>query len=56
MRKKDSDPEPCQWDRCLACFQQDKLLKIKDGAYFCYCAYVLRISRYLGFLSLGGTY
>ena len=22
----------------------------KDGAYFCYCAYVLRISRYLGFL------
>ena len=23
---------------------------IKDGAYYCYCAYVLRISRYLGFL------
>ena len=22
----------------------------KDGAYYCYCAYVLRISRYLGFL------
>ena len=22
----------------------------KDGAYFCYCAYVLRISRYSGFL------
>ena len=21
-----------------------------DGAYFCYCAYVLRISRYSGFL------
>ena len=21
---------------------------IKDGAYFCYCAYVLRISRYSG--------
>ena len=23
---------------------------IKDGAYFCYCAYVLRISKYSGFL------
>ena len=22
---------------------------VKDGAYFCYCAYVLRISRYSGF-------
>ena len=25
--------------------------QIKDGAYFCYCAYVLRISRYSDFLS-----
>ena len=25
---------------------------IKDGAYYCYCAYVLRISRYSDFLSL----
>ena len=24
----------------------------KDGAYHCYCAYVLRISRYSGFLSV----
>ena len=24
---------------------------IKDGAYYCYCAYVLRISRYTDFLS-----
>ena len=23
---------------------------IKDGAYFCYCAYILHISRYSGFL------
>ena len=23
---------------------------IKDGAYYCYCAYVLLISRYSGFL------
>ena len=23
---------------------------IKDGAYYCYCAYVLRITRYSGFL------
>ena len=25
---------------------------LKDGAYYCYCAYVLRISRYSGFLSV----
>ena len=25
---------------------------LKDGAYYCYCAYVLRISRYLDFLSV----
>ena len=24
--------------------------RAENGAYFCYCAYVLRISRYLGFL------
>ena len=24
----------------------------KDGAYYCYCAYVLRISRYSAFLSV----
>ena len=23
---------------------------VKDGAYYCYCAYVLCISRYSGFL------
>ena len=26
--------------------------KLKDGAYYCYCAYVLRTSRYSGFLSV----
>ena len=26
------------------------MYKIKDGAYFCYCAYVLHISRHLCFL------
>ena len=25
-------------------------ISFKDGVYFCYCAYVLRISRYSGFL------
>ena len=25
--------------------------RFKDGAYYCYCAYVLRISRYSDFLS-----
>ena len=24
----------------------------KDGAYYCYCAYVLRISRYSSYLSV----
>ena len=28
--------------------QKKKILK--DGAYYCYCAYVLRIARYSGFL------
>ena len=27
------------------------LMLFKDGAYYCYCAYVLRISRYSDFLS-----
>ena len=26
-------------------------IELKDGAYYCYCAYVLRISRYSDFLS-----
>ena len=26
------------------------LLAFKDGAYYCYCAYVLHIARYSGFL------
>ena len=26
-------------------------ISLKDGAYYCYCAYVLRISRYSDFLS-----
>ena len=28
---------------------------IKDGAFYCYCAYVLRISRYWGF-PIGDAY
>ena len=27
------------------------LILLKDGAYYCYCAYVLRIFRYSDFLS-----
>ena len=27
-------------------------LALKDGAYYCYCAYVLRILRYSDFLSV----
>ena len=28
------------------------LALLKDGAYYCYCAYALRTSRYSGFLSV----
>ena len=30
---------------------QEKANHFKDDAYYCYCAYVLRISRYSDFLS-----
>ena len=29
-----------------------QLVSVKDGAYYCYCAYVLRISRHSEFLSV----
>ena len=32
-------------------FYQCILSLLMDGAYYCYCAYVLRISRYSDFLS-----
>ena len=36
------------------CFKKHSCLgvAVKDGVYYCYCAYVLRISRYSDFLSL----
>ena len=36
----------------LALLYRALVVVIKDGAYFCYCAYVVRISRYSGFLSV----
>ena len=36
--------------RLSSAFQKRACL-IKDGAYYCYCAYVLRIYRYSDFLS-----
>ena len=33
-------------------FTRGCLRSLKDGAYYCYCAYVLRISRYSDFLSV----
>ena len=43
-----------QCDELLCSVQKKKKEKekraIKDGAYYCYCAYVLRISRYSDFL------
>ena len=35
----------------LVYFRALKRNPVKDGAYYCYCAYVLRISRYSDFLS-----
>ena len=32
----------------LVVTEPDKIV-FKDGAYYCYCAYVLRIARYSGF-------
>ena len=32
-------------------YQNNLKLLLKDGAYYCYCAYVLRISRYSDLLS-----
>ena len=32
--------------------QHEYFSSFKDGAYYCYCAYVLRISRYSDFLSV----
>ena len=29
----------------------EETIQLKDGAYYCYCAYVLRILRYSDFLS-----
>ena len=37
--------------RSILNLEVDKCV-FKDGAYYCYCAYVLRISRYSDFLSL----
>ena len=34
------------------CKAAQKFEELKDGAYYCYCAYVLRISRYSSFLSV----
>ena len=30
---------------------ENHIRELKDGAYYCYCAYVLRISRFSDFLS-----
>ena len=35
----------------VLCFSPSFSTLLKEGAYYCYCAYVLRISRYSDFLS-----
>ena len=41
----------CRYDKNNNFKHSCYLLKsFKDGAYFCYCTYLLRISRYSGFL------
>ena len=49
MRSKTRSPKNAQStfkDECKICDT------FKDGAYYRYCAYVLRIARYSGFLSV----
>ena len=43
----------CYIEKIVNCVENAlyKCITIKDGAYYCYCAYVLRISRYSDFLS-----
>ena len=41
----------CFYKIGLSFSEHSKVLSVKDGAYYCYCAYVLRISRYSDFLS-----
>ena len=39
------------WGRGSVCCRLGREeMELKDGAYFCYCAYVLRILKYSGFL------
>ena len=37
--------------RVFSCSIKLLNVNVKDGAYYCYCTYVLRISRYSDFLS-----
>ena len=34
----------------VMCNLMGLVMSLKEGAYYCYCAYVLRISKYSGFL------
>ena len=36
----------------LVSLRISQAIYLKDSAYYCYCAYVLRMSRYLSFLSV----
>ena len=47
MILKNDIPKTCSYIRMMLY----SLQHFKDGAYYCYCAYVLRISRYSDFLS-----
>ena len=46
------DEKDCLLLEILAWFGMSRCFinELKDGAYYCYCAYVLRISRYSSFL------
>ena len=39
-------------DSCCCEYVMEGNIHFKDGAYYCYCAYVLRILRYSDFLSV----
>ena len=56
QQKKNTDIYTWQETGSIEESQQSNMIEkkihlFKDGAYYCYCAYVLRISRYSDFLS-----
>ena len=55
MNLRDQGCLPLTQTTWMEIFMYINTTLFKDGAYYCYCAYVLRISRYSGFLWVVAT-